>query len=177
MPYPVQIDGTEVLMEWIEHDGDTAPRLAQARPGPDLLQEYFEQLREMLATMTQHGMVHGDLSEYNVLVDANGPVIIDLPQAVDAAANNNARAMLERDVKNMTDYYGVFAPELKNSRYAQEIWALYEEGTLHPELHLTGNAEIDTHTANVDAVMLEIKAALAEEESRRQRLREAEVGD
>jgi RIO kinase 1 len=127
--------------------------------------------------MLNAGLVHGDLSEFNVLVDENGPVIIDLPQAVDAAANNNARAMLERDVKNMTEYYGLFAPELLTSHYAHEIWALYEEGTLHPDLKLTGHFEIDTHTANVDAVMLEIKAALAEEESRQQRLRDADTAD
>src|SRR5690606_27001436 len=116
-------------------------------------------------------------SEFNVLVDENGPVIIDLPQAVDAAANNNARGMLERDVKNMSDYYGLFAPELLTSRYAEEIWALYEEGELHPDLKLTGHLEMDTRSADVDGVLLEIKAALAEEESRKQRLRDAEAGD
>jgi RIO kinase 1 len=123
------------------------------------------------------GLVHGDLSEFNVLVDEDGPVIIDLPQAVDAAANNNAQAMLERDIKNMTDYYGLFAPALLDSHYAQEMWALYEEGELHPDFPLTGQFELDTHTADVDAVMLEIKAALAEEESRLERAREAEDAD
>jgi RIO kinase 1 len=100
-------------------------------------------------------------------------VIIDLPQAVDAAANNNARSMLTRDVNNMTTYYAEFAPELHNSHYAQEIWALYEAGELHPELELSGQFELDTHTADVDAVMEEIKAVLAEEEAHQERLRAA----
>ena len=143
-----------------------------------------EQAREDHALMMHYvmsmlcaGLVHGDLSEFNVLVDESGPVIIDLPQAVDAAANNNARTMLERDVRNMSDYYGLFAPELRSSRYAQEIWSLYEKGELHPDVKLTGEFELDTHSADVDAVMLEIKAALAEEESRKARLREADALD
>ena len=143
-----------------------------------------EQAREDHALMMHYvmrmlcaGLVHGDLSEFNVLVDENGPVIIDLPQAVDAAANNNARSMLDRDVKNMSDYYGQFAPELRDTRYADEMWALYEEGELDPDRELTGQFAADTHTADVDGVMLEIKAALAEEEKRRQRLREAEDDD
>ncbi|HGP6024542.1 TPA: RIO1 family regulatory kinase/ATPase, partial [Vibrio cholerae O1] len=84
------------------------------------------------------GIVHGDLSEYNVLVDRDGPVIIDLPQALDAAANNNARAMLERDVDNLATYFGQFAPELRDTAYGKEIWALYESGKLQPESVLTG---------------------------------------
>jgi RIO kinase 1 len=123
------------------------------------------------------GLVHGDLSEFNVLVDEDGPVIIDLPQAVDAAANNNAHAMLERDVSNMTDYYGLFAPQLLKTRYAQEIWEHYEEGTLHPDIELSGYAEEDTHAADVDSIMLEIKAAMAEEEERQERIRDAQELD
>ena len=119
----------------------------------------------------------GALARVSFVEDEQGPVVIDLPQAVDAAANNNAQTMLERDVKNMTDYYGLFAPDLLNSRYAQEIWALYEEGKLHPDLKLTGEFEMDTHSADVDSVMLEIKAALDEEESRKERLREADAAD
>jgi RIO kinase 1 len=108
-----------------------------------------------------------------VLLDADGPVIIDLPQAVDAAANNNAQAMLARDVNNMTSYYGQFAPELLESRYAKEIWALYANGELHPDTALTGHFEESTQAADVDAVLEEIKAAFAEEQKRRERLREA----
>ncbi|NQZ54419.1 MAG: serine protein kinase RIO, partial [Piscirickettsiaceae bacterium] len=112
-----------------------------------------------------------------VLVDENGPVIIDLPQAVNAAANNSAQSMLERDVNNMTRYYGQFAPELLNSRYGKEIWALFENGELHPDSELTGYFEEETQAADVDGVMLEIKSILAEEQDRQERLREANDPD
>jgi len=107
------------------------------------------------------------------LVDQYGPVIIDLPQAVDAAANNNAQSMLERDVNNMTSYYAQYAPELLDSRFAKEIWALYQGGELHADTELTGYFEESTETADVDAVLEEIKAAFAAEQDRRERLREA----
>ncbi len=83
-------------------------------------------------------MIHGDLSEYNILVDGQGPVIIDLPQAVDAAGNNNAQAMLTRDVDNLSNFFGQFAPALRESRYGREIWLHYEAGSLTPEVVLTG---------------------------------------
>ena len=178
VPEPYGCFDGVLLMELItDENGDVAPRLSEVSMSAEQAREDHAQVMHYVMCMLNAGLVHGDLSEFNVLVDENGPVIIDLPQAVDAAANNNARAMLERDVKNMTDYYGLFAPELLGSHYAQEIWALYEEGVLHPDLKLTGHFEIDTHTANVDAVMLEIKAALAEEESRKQRLRDADNTD
>jgi RIO kinase 1 len=117
--------------------------------------------------------VHGDLSEFNVLVDDYGPVIIDLPQAVNAAANNNAYSMLKRDVRNMTDYYAQFAPELHNTHYAEEMWALFEAGKLTPESELTGHFEFDETEADVDNVLEEIKAAFAEEQERLERIRDA----
>jgi RIO kinase 1 len=119
------------------------------------------------------GIVHGDLSEFNVLVDEYGPVIIDLPQAVDASANNNAKAMLIRDVNNITDYYSQFAPELQASKYAQEMWALYESGELTVETVLTGLFKDNNVSADVDNVIEEIKAAFMEEQDRLQRIREA----
>ena len=112
------------------------------------------------------GIVHGDLSEYNVLVDAGGPVIIDLPQAVDAAANNNAKRMLGRDVDNLADYFGQFAPQLLATRYGDEIWALYESGALHPDSELTGRFEDAAGDVNLDEVMQVIEAADEEEEER-----------
>jgi RIO kinase 1 len=118
------------------------------------------------------GIVHGDLSEFNVLLDAYGPVVIDLPQAVDAAANNNARAILTRDISNMTSYYGQYAPELLATRFADEIWALYEDGELTPEVELTGEFTDIEAPADVNGVMLEIRAVLEEEALRLERMTE-----
>lgn len=105
VPYPVQLDGTELLMEWLSHDGETAPRLAQSRPAPDLLRDLFEQLREALATMTQHGLVHGDLSAYNLLVAGERLVVIDLPQTVDLVANPQGFDFLLRDCANVCRWF------------------------------------------------------------------------
>lgn len=167
-----------LLMELITDDqGDVAPRLADVSMSEEQAIEDFALVIEYVKRMLCAGLVHGDLSEFNVLVDEYGPVIIDLPQAVDAAANNHAPAMLARDVENMTTYYAQYAPELLDSRYAQEMWALYEEGDLHPETELTGFFEEDTHSADVDSVMGEIKSVLAEEQARQERLRELENSD
>jgi RIO kinase 1 len=106
-------------------------------------------------------------------VDEAGPIIIDLPQAVDAAGNNNAHAMLTRDVENMTNYYGQFAPELLETQYAKEIWALYEEGNMDVDFELTGKFVESNEAANVDSVIAEIKAAIAEEDERQERIRDA----
>ncbi len=105
VPYPVQLDGTELLLEWISVDGDTAPRLAQSRPTPDLLASYFDQLREAMATMAQHGIVHGDLSAYNILAAGDRLVIIDLPQCVDLVANPQGMDFLLRDCANVCTWF------------------------------------------------------------------------
>jgi RIO kinase 1 len=135
--------------------------------------EDFETLIIYVIRMLCVGVVHGDLSEFNVLVDAYGPVIIDLPQAVDASANNNAKAMLIRDVNNMVSYYGQFAPELLGRQYAEEMWALYEKSELTPDSQLTGSFLGNQHKANVDSVLEEIKAAFEEEEARLERIKTA----
>lgn len=171
------IDGV-LLMELItDEEGDIAPRLNDVTMSAEQAREDHALVMQNVMRMLCAGLVHGDLSEFNVLVNEEGPIIIDLPQAVDAAGNNNAQSMLERDVNNMTEYYGLFAPELLDSRYAQEIWALFEDGKLHPDHQLTGQFELDTHTADTDAVLEEIKAVLAEEELRKERLNAAESGD
>ncbi|NHN37404.1 serine protein kinase RIO [Pseudomaricurvus alcaniphilus] len=168
------VDGV-LLMELVtDSEGDVAPRLSEVSMSAEQALEDHATVMQDIVRMLCAGLVHGDLSEFNILVDDYGPVIIDLPQAVDAAANNNARAMLERDVNKVTKYYSEFAPELKESRYASEIWALYEAGELHPDIELTGTCEENTEAADVDGVLLEIKSILEEEQARQERLREAE---
>lgn len=173
VPKPYGCFDGVLLMELITDDeGQVAPRLNDVSMTPELAVEDHAIVMKSVMRMLCAGLVHGDLSEFNVLVDDYGPVIIDLPQVVDAAANNNAFAMLERDVNNMTSYYGQFAPELLGSKYAKEMWALYEDGELHPDIELTGKFEESTEEADVDVVMQEIKAAFAEEQERLERIRE-----
>tara|TARA_R110000823_G_scaffold47903_16_gene121955 strand:- start:47927 stop:48781 length:855 start_codon:yes stop_codon:yes gene_type:complete len=175
VPQPFGCFDGVLLMELItDEEGDVAPRLSEVSMSAEQAREDHALMMQYVVRMLCAGLIHGDLSEFNVLVDSEGPVIIDLPQAVDAAANNNARAMLLRDVKNMQEYYGLFAPELLQSHYGEEIWALYEDGELHPDSELSGDFELDTHTADTDSVMQEIKAVLAEEEFRRELLNSAE---
>ena len=174
VPKPYGCFDGVLLMELITNDeGHVAPRLNDVSMTTELALADHAVVMKYVMRMLCAGIVHGDLSEFNVLVDDYGPVIIDLPQAVDAAGNNNAKAMLERDVNNMTAYYGQYAPELLGSKYAKEIWALFEDGELHPEVELTGQFEESTEAADVDVVMQEIKAAFAEEQERQERMREA----
>ena len=174
VPKPYGCFDGVLLMELITNDeGHVAPCLNDVSMTTELALEDHAVVMTYVMRMLCAGVVHGDLSEFNVLVDDYGPVIIDLPQAVDAAGNNNAKAMLERDVNNMTAYYGQYAPELLGSKYAKEIWALFEDGELHPEVELTGLFEESTQAADVDVVMQEIKAAFAEEQERQERMREA----
>ena len=175
-PY-ICLDGV-LLMELVtDDDGQVAPRLGEVTMSAEQAREDHAIVMHYVMLMLCAGLIHGDLSEFNVLVDEYGPVIIDLPQAVDASANNNARAMLTRDIQNITDYYAQFAPDLQNNRYAKEMWALYEEGELTPETELTGHFEEVEKSADVDSVMEEIKAALAEEQQRQERLRESDNPD
>lgn len=174
VPQPYGCFDGVLLMELItDEEGSVAPRLGDVSMSAERALEDHAVVMKHVTRMLCAGVVHGDLSEFNVLMDEVGPVIIDLPQAVDAAANNNAQSMLERDVNNMTTYYGQFAPELLDSKYAKEIWSLYEDGELHPEVELTGCFEESTEAVDVDPVMQEIKAAFAEEQERQERVREA----
>lgn len=175
-PYGV-LDGV-LLMELITDDeGEVAPRLSEITMSAEQALEDHALVMRDVVRMLCTGLIHGDLSEFNVLADAYGPVIIDLPQAVDAAANNSARAMLLRDVGNMRAYYGQYAPELLETRYGEEIWALYEDGELHPDSPLTGQFEDPEGEADVDGILAEIQAAIDEEEERRERIREANEPD
>jgi len=173
VPQPYGCFDGVLLMELItDEEGSVAPRLGDVSMTAERALEDHAVVMKYVTRMLCAGVVHGDLSEFNVLVDKSGPVIIDLPQAVDAAGNNNAQSMLERDVNNITAYYGQFAPELLDSKYAKEIWSLYEDGELHPEVELTGCFEESTEAVDVDPVMQEIKAAFAEEQERQERIRE-----
>lgn len=167
VPKPYNFLEGVLLMELVtDAHGDAAPRLNDLTLTPEQAREYHRTLIAQVVRMLCAGIVHGDLSEYNVLVGSEGPVIIDLPQAVDAAGNNYARSMLERDVANLTAYFGRFAPELLDTNYGMEIWSLYQSGKLHPESTLTGRFERDEKPADVKSVMREVDAALKEEAAR-----------
>ena len=171
VPEPYGCFDGVLLMELITDDnGDVAPRLNDITMSAEQAIEDHDIMMVYVMRMLCAGIVHGDLSEFNVLVDQYGPVIIDLPQAVDASANNNAKSMLERDVMNMTTYYSQYAPELLKAKYADEMWALYEKGDLTPETQLTGVFKENTESANVDNVIEEIKAAFLEEQARIERI-------
>jgi RIO kinase 1 len=178
VPQPFGCFEGVLLMELItDAEGDVAPRLNDViMPSEHAIEDHLIMMN-YVKIMLCVGVIHGDLSEFNVLVDEYGPVIIDLPQAVDASANNNAKSMLVRDVDNITDYYAQFAPELSKSRYAQEMWALYEKAELTPETELTGLFKENTKSADVDTILEEIKAAFEEEQERIERISDAQELD
>ena len=162
-----------LLMELLtDSNGNAAPRLNDVPLNEAMALDYHAQLLKQVVLMLCAGVIHGDLSEYNILVDAAGPVIIDLPQAIDAAGNTEAGAMLERDVSNLRNFFSVCAPELASTQYGKEIWQLYGDGLLTPESVLTGQVEIDMRPADVGAVMHEIALAEQEEHERQVRLQQ-----
>jgi RIO kinase 1 len=177
VPQPYGCFDGVLLMELItDGDGHVAPRLNDVSMSAEQALEDHAIMMQYVVRMLCAGLVHGDLSEFNVLLDDHGPVIIDLPQVVDAAANNHAQQFLRRDVDKITAYYGLYAPELLDSHYAGEIWALYEAGELHPEVALSGHFEENMQAADVDAVLEEIKEVMLQEQLRQDRLREAAIG-
>ncbi len=162
------VDGV-LLMELVtDEDGDVAPRLGDVTMSAEQAVEDYELMVHYIKLMLCEGIVHGDLSEFNVLVNDEGPVIIDLPQAVDAAANNNAQAMFTRDVNTIRRYYSQFAPALMQTQYAKEMWALYEEGELTPTTVLTGTFEDNHGTTDVEAMLQDIEAVIEEERERQE---------
>ncbi len=168
VPQPYICHEGVLLMELVtDADGHPAPRLNDIELSPEQALEFHAGLLKQVVRMLCAGIIHGDLSEYNILVGSHGPVVIDLPQAVDAAGNSNAGPMLERDVANLASYFSRFAPQLAASEYGKEIWRLYQAGSLTPETELTGRIEVEHRIADVDAVLEEVKLALQAEERRR----------
>jgi len=154
VPKPYGCFDGVLLMELVtDENGDVAPRLGDVSMSAEQALEDHALMMDYVVLMLCAGIVHGDLSEFNVLVNDYGPVIIDLPQAVDASANNHAESMLYRDVDNMTHYYGQFAPELLSSQYGKEIWALYEDGALKPGVELSGNFAESEQASDGDGVL------------------------
>ena len=175
VPKPYNFHEGVLLMELVvDAEGDAAPRLNDVSFTAHEARTHHRSLMTEVVRMLCAGVVHGDLSEYNILVSADGPVIIDLPQAVDAAGNNHASAMLERDVNNLTTYFSQFAPELASTQYGKEIWALYEHGALHPDVELTGRFDRKLAPVDLEGVMREIDDARAAEAARLLRLQELE---
>ncbi|HUW28297.1 MAG TPA: PA4780 family RIO1-like protein kinase [Sulfuriferula sp.] len=171
VPKPYNFHEGVLLMELVtDAHGDAAPRLNDVEFTAEQARTHHHTLMMEVVRMLCAGIIHGDLSEYNILVGADGPVIIDLPQAVDAAGNNHASSMLERDVGNLTAYFGRFAPELLGTDYGKEIWSLFEHGELHPEVTLTGHFERSTQAVDLDSVIREIDDARAEDAAQRLRL-------
>jgi len=176
VPKPHNFHEGVLLMELVTgDDGNAAPRLNDLVLTEDQAREYHHALISQVVRMLCAGVVHGDLSEFNILVGSDGPVIIDLPQAVDAAGNNHAGRMLERDVENLANYFGQFAPELRDTQYGKEIWSIYESGELHADVKLTGRFERSLKPADLGSVMREISDVRKEEAARLLRMQEAKT--
>ena len=164
VPKPYNFHEGVLLMELVtDCEGNAAPRLNDIALTAEVSRDYHNVLIKQVVRMLCAGIIHGDLSEYNVLVDDTGPVIIDLPQAINASANNQACKLLLRDVRNLATYFGQFAPELLKTDYGMEIWSLYQSSQLHPESPLTGRFEKVEKRVDLDSVMREINETLKEE--------------
>lgn len=167
VPQPhICFEGVLLMDLVVDAEGNPAPRLNDVELDEDQALEFHGMLLNQVVRMLCAGIVHGDLSEYNILLGEGGPVIIDLPQAIDAAANSTAAEMLERDVINLRTYFSTFAPVLRDTQFGKEIWGLYEGGLLTPEQVLTGQVVLDEHLADVDAVLMAVELAIKENEIR-----------
>jgi RIO kinase 1 len=176
VPAPHLVHEGVLLMELVQdRHGDPAPRLNEVDISTAQARDWHAFMMVQITRMLCAGLIHGDLSEFNVLLDVNGPVIIDLPQAVNAAGNNNAFAMLQRDVNNMRSTFGRALPELLDTQYAHEIWKLYEAGELTPDSVLTGRFAHDPAAADVNAVLNQIEDERREAEARQRRREEADA--
>ncbi len=168
------LDGV-LLMEMVaDENGEAAPRLNDVMFTPAEARAHHAMLLLQVVRMLCAGVVHGDLSEFNILLGAEGPVIIDLPQAVDAAGNNHAQRMLLRDVVNLRDFFGRFAPEILHTDFGPEIWDLYQRGELTTDAKLTGTFERELGAVDIASVMREIDDARAEEAARLLRMQTVE---
>ena len=171
VPQPYNFHEGVLLMELVANaDGEAAPRLNDCHFSPEDARRHHAALVAEVVRMLCAGIVHGDLSEFNILLGADGPVIIDLPQAVDAAGNNHAQRMLLRDVGNLKAFFGRFAPELLKTEFGPEIWDLFQRGLLSTELPLTGRYRRPVGAVDLSEVMREIDDARDEEKARRLRM-------
>ncbi|MET0518337.1 MAG: PA4780 family RIO1-like protein kinase [Burkholderiaceae bacterium] len=174
VPRPYNFLEGVLLMELVaDENGDAAPRLNDVVFTPEQALGHHASLLVEVKRMLCAGVVHGDLSEFNILLAADGPVIIDLPQAVDAAGNNHAQRMLLRDVENLRNFFGRFAPALLSTDYGHEIWALYQRGVLQPDTPLSGRFERRNGPVDLGGVLREIDDARAEDAARRLRMQQA----
>lgn len=175
VPQPYNFYEGVLLMELVtDVDGHAAPRLNDVELSPEEARKHHATLITEVVRMLCAGIIHGDLSEFNILLGSEGPVIIDLPQAVDAAGNNQAQALLERDIDNLSHYFGRFAPELRSSQYGKEIWSLYTHGALTPDTLLTGHFRENSAPVDLKTVMRVINDVKKEEEARIRRLAESQ---
>jgi RIO kinase 1 len=165
VPQPYICTDGVLLMDLVtDGSGNVAPRLNDVDFTEALALELHARLLDQVVRMLCAGVIHGDLSEYNILLAADGPVIIDLPQAVNAAGNSEAQEMLERDVGNLSTFFGQFAPQLLASHYGKEIWGLYEASKLQVGIELTGHVDIDTRPVALDELMDDLEDARLEME-------------
>jgi len=163
VPQPHGYYNGVLVMELVtDAEGRSAPWLGDVELTPEQARDFHTFLMRQIVLMLCSGLIHGDLSEYNVLVSADGPVIIDFPQVINAAGNNAARAMLQRDVNNISATLARFAPELADTHYAEEMWAMFEQGELRPDSELSGIFVADETPADVDGIMLAIEDAREE---------------